>query len=101
MCGWDGALQRQAVGLEAAHVRWHSQDGPDDPEKGLALCSLHHRLLDLGVLGLTPDRHVLVADTFVASSESGERMGHELHDRPLPDDAPPIIRLGAWNGRQP
>ncbi|WP_345673008.1 phosphorothioated DNA-binding restriction endonuclease, partial [Streptomyces phyllanthi] len=41
-CGFDGALGRHPVGLEAAHVRWHSQDGPDDLSNGLALCSLHH-----------------------------------------------------------
>src|SRR5258705_8261649 len=28
MCGFDGALGRNPVRLEAAHVRWHSQDGP-------------------------------------------------------------------------
>ncbi len=88
MCGWDGALKKQPVGLEAAHVRWHSQHGPDDPTNGVALCSLHHRLLDLGVLGLTPDHHIQVADAFVSSSETGHRLGHELHDRPLRDPQP-------------
>ena len=29
MCGFDGALGRDPVGIEAAHVRWHSQQGPD------------------------------------------------------------------------
>ena len=28
MCGFDGALGRYPVGIEAAHVRWHSQEGP-------------------------------------------------------------------------
>lgn len=83
MCGWDGSLKTQPIGLEAAHIRWHSQGGSDDPDNGLALCSLHHKLLDLGVLGLTPDHHIEVADDYVASSEIGHRMGHELHDHPL------------------
>lgn len=39
------------MGLEAAHVQWHSQNGSDDVSNGLALCSLHHTLFDLGVLG--------------------------------------------------
>jgi putative restriction endonuclease len=47
-CGFDGALGRNPVGLEAAHVRRHSQDGPDEVSNGLALCSLHHTLFDLG-----------------------------------------------------
>ena len=40
MCGFDGALGRTPVGIEAACVRWHSQDGPDDVANGLALCAL-------------------------------------------------------------
>lgn len=55
-CGFDGALGRDPVGLEAAHVHWHSQDGPDEVNNGLALRSLHHSLFDLGVLGLLPGR---------------------------------------------
>jgi putative restriction endonuclease len=55
VCGFDGGLGRNPVGTEAAHVRWHSQDGPDEVANGLALCALHHVLLDLGVLGLTPE----------------------------------------------
>jgi hypothetical protein len=30
MCGFDGRLGRNPVAIEAAHVRWYSQDGPDD-----------------------------------------------------------------------
>jgi putative restriction endonuclease len=52
MCGFDGALGRNPVGIEAAHLRWHSHNGPDEVANGLALCALHHVLLDLGVLGL-------------------------------------------------
>jgi hypothetical protein len=39
------------IAPEAAHVRWFAFDGPDSLDKGLALYSLHHKLLDLGVLG--------------------------------------------------
>ena len=56
MCGFDGALGRYPVGIEAAHVRWHSQQGPDEIANALALCALHHALFDLGVLGITEDR---------------------------------------------
>jgi putative restriction endonuclease len=71
MCGFDGALGRTPVGIEAAHVRWHSQDGPDDVANGLALCALHHVLLDLGVLGLTADRRICVSGLYVARSDAG------------------------------
>ncbi len=44
MCGFDGALGRYPVGIEAAHVRWHSQQGPDEIANALALCALHPAL---------------------------------------------------------
>ncbi len=53
------------VGLQAAHVRGHSQHGPDDVADGLALCALHHMLLDLGVLGLTADWRISVSGLYV------------------------------------
>ena len=88
MCGWDGRAGTQPIGLEAAHIRWHSQGGPDEPDNGLSLCSLHHRLLDLGIIGLTPDRHIELSGDFTASSDVGHRLGHELHGRPLADPQP-------------
>lgn len=60
MCGFDGALGRHPVGIEAAHVRWHSQQGPDELGNALALCALHHTLFDLGVLGIGDDRRIRV-----------------------------------------
>lgn len=43
MCGWDGRVGQQAVGLAAAHVRWHGHEGPDTVDNGLSLCDLHHK----------------------------------------------------------
>ncbi|KAA2250753.1 restriction endonuclease [Solihabitans fulvus] len=103
MCGFDGALGRNPVGIEAAHVRWHSQDGPDELENAVALCALHHALLDLGVLGLTEDRRVRVSDLYVARSDAG-RAVDALADRPLRVPRPEhrVVAEGfiAWHGRQ-
>jgi putative restriction endonuclease len=82
MCGFDGALGRTPVGIEAAHVRWHSQNGPDDVANALALCALHHALLDLGVLGITEDRHIRVSQLYVARSDAG-RAVDALAGKPL------------------
>lgn len=71
MCGFDGALGRTPVALEAAHVQWHSQDGPDDPSNGVCLCELHHALFDLGVIGLTEDRTMTVSPLYVARTPAG------------------------------
>ena len=104
MCGYDGALGRDPAGLEAAHVFWHSQGGPDDADNGLALCSLHHVLFDLGAIGLNADLSVRVSPYYVARSEQGERLVYHLEGRPLFDPAPrhpvPSVTHVEWHSRQ-
>ncbi|MEO3976090.1 phosphorothioated DNA-binding restriction endonuclease [Streptomyces sp. CAU 1734] len=63
-CGFDGAIGRVPVGLEAAHVRWWAQRGPDELSNALCLCSLHHKLFDRGVLGLDGRRRIMVSREF-------------------------------------
>ncbi len=103
ICGFDGALGRNPVGLEAAHVRWHSQDGPDVVANGLALCALHHALFDLGVLGLTAERRIRVSGLYVARSDAG-RAVDLLAGRALiaPRPGQPVVEVDhiSWHGRQ-
>jgi putative restriction endonuclease len=82
MCGYDGALGRHPVGIEAAQVRWHSQRGPDEIPNALALCALHHALFDLGVLGITKERQIRVSSLYVARNEAG-RAVDALAGKPL------------------
>ncbi|HEY5990124.1 MAG TPA: HNH endonuclease [Streptosporangiaceae bacterium] len=104
MCGFDGALGRNPVALEAAHVRWHSQDGPDVVANGLALCALHHALFDLGVLGLTTDLRIRVSRLYVARSDAGRRAVDDLSGQSLlaPRPGQPVVELGhiSWHHRQ-
>ena len=104
MCGYDGALGRDPAGLDAAHVFWHSQGGPDDVDNGLALCSLHHVLFDLGALGLNTDLSVRVSPHYVARSELGERLVYHLEGKPLFDPAPrhpaPSSSHVEWHSKQ-
>jgi len=67
VCGFGARLDGQTQGVEAGHVRWHSHDGPDEVANGLALCSLHHKVFDLGLITLD-ESHKLV----VSSRVSGE-----------------------------
>ena len=103
MCGFDGALGRNPVGIEAAHVRWHSQDGPDVVANGLALCALHHALFDLGALGLTPEWRIRVSGLYVARSDSG-RAVDQLAGQALiaPRPGQPVVELEhiSWHSRQ-
>ena len=54
---------KRVLGLEAAQgIKWHQAGGPDTVENGLALCVMHHKLLDLGVYTLSNERTILVSD---------------------------------------
>ena len=81
-CGYDGQLAGACIGVEAAHVRWFAFDGPDTLDNGLALCVLHHKLFDVGVLGLDERLRVVVSKMFSARTEAG-RAVYDLHHRAL------------------
>lgn len=102
-CGFDGMLGRNPVGLQAAHIRWHSQDGPDEVRNGLALCALHHTLFDLGVLGLLPDLRIQVSQLYSARSPAGRALD-DLHGRtvtpPRHGRPTPAHEFVLWHGRQ-
>lgn len=80
------------VGLEAAHLRWHAFGGACEVNNGLALCVLHHRLLDLGTLTLTSDLRVEVSRLLSGPSA---RLLLEL------DGAPILQPLDAANRPRP
>ncbi len=62
VCGFDVRIDRQTICLEAAHVKWRQADGPDVVSNGLALCTMHHKMLDLGAYRLSADRRVIVSE---------------------------------------
>lgn len=80
-CGYDGLLDGSMAGLDAAHVRWWTHGGPDEAANGLCVCSLHHKLFDKGVLGITGQHRVAVPVHFVGRSEAAERLVVSLTDR--------------------
>ena len=85
-CGYDLRLNEVVFGIDAAHIKWHSQSGPDIVPNGLALCSLHHVALDSGALGLSQreDDEVvkLLVSSKVAGGEAARRLLN-LHGEPL------------------
>jgi len=69
VCGHDLRLGGEVVGLEAAHIRWFQAGGPDIEPNGLALCSLHHKLFDLGVFTVLSQQYTMVVSQHVTGSE--------------------------------
>jgi putative restriction endonuclease len=101
-CGYDGQFAGASVGIEAAHVRWFAFDGPDSLDNGLALCSLHHKLFDLGVLGLGNGLKVMVSARFSARTLAGRAI-YDLHGRelsPRPGTAVPAAHHVSWHAQQ-
>lgn len=101
-CGFDGQAGGAPVGLEAAHVRWWALDGPDDLDNGLALCMLHHKLFDRGMLGLDDHRAVMVSQRFTARTAAGRAL-YELHGQrltPRPGTPLPAPHHAAWHREQ-
>jgi len=54
VCGFDLRIGNVTAGLEAAHIQWFTAGGPDLETNGLAMCALHHKLLDLGAFTVEP-----------------------------------------------
>ncbi|GAA2760150.1 phosphorothioated DNA-binding restriction endonuclease [Actinopolymorpha rutila] len=101
-CGFDGQIGGATVGIDAAHVRWFAFDGPDSLDNGLALCTLHHKLFDLGAVGLTAELTIQVSTMFTARTGTGRQV-YELHGRELarrPGTAPPAHAHVTWHTTQ-
>jgi putative restriction endonuclease len=82
MCGFDGRLGFSVLALEAAHIMWHALGGPDEPNNGILLCSIHHKAFDRGAIGLTNDCRIKVSQHV----QGGSRVIHlitELAGNPL------------------
>jgi len=102
-CEFNGRLGNTDLALEAAHIKWHAAGGPDEPNNGLLLCSIHHKALDRGAIGITQDRHIQVSQDL----HGGEQV-HELIVRlngrplrsPLDPEASPHEDFIAWHQRE-
>ncbi len=107
VCGFETRVANVLVGVDAAHLWWHGHGGPDDVANGVALCALHHRLLDRGAFTLaapsTHERMVVVADD--AHGGAGfERWLLAFHGQPLAAPVQPGDRVAepsmGWHRRE-
>lgn len=84
MCGFDGRLGFADLALEAAHIKWFALGGPDEPNNGVLLCSIHHKALDRGAVSLGDDRRILVSQDLhggpIVSTLLLDLAGRSLHE---------------------
>lgn len=66
---WSMRLGDTLVGLEAAHIKWHTSGGPAIEGNGLALQCLMHKLFDRGAFTLSVEKKPVVLVSQHVNSE--------------------------------
>lgn len=82
VCDWQLIADGVVEGLDAAHVKWHAADGPDEVSNGLALCSLHHKALDRGWYGIDDTGRVRISHAVSGNHAFASMLGR-FDDKPL------------------
>ena len=102
LCELDVRVEGQPIGLEAAHIKWHSARGPARVENGMTLCVLHHKFFDSGLFTVLSDLTVCVGGLAVGESveESLNKYGGSVLSV-IPDcpDLRPASRFLEWHKR--
>ena len=86
ICDFDVRLDEDLLALDAAHIKWHAFEGPDEVPNGLALCTLHHRALDRGAIGLKPsgsERFTLLVSQELSGTSEAFRQLVDARGRPV------------------
>ena len=103
VCGFNLRLGTADVALEAAHIMWHEAGGPDVECNGLALCTMHHKLLDRGVFTVSTERCLLVSQDVSGPHGLDEQL-LRFHARPIREpqsrEYMPSLQYLAWHGDQ-
>jgi putative restriction endonuclease len=103
VCGFDLRIGDELVGLEAAHIRWHAFEGPDQVPNGLALCSLHHKLFDRGAFTLDENLELLASEEVTGGARLEDWLiGHHGQGirAPQREEYRPLPEYLAWHQRE-
>ena len=86
VCGHDLRMGQQSIGLEAAHIKWFQANGPDEVPNGIAMCSLHHKVFDLGAFKILPGTYQMVFSQHLNGSEAASHrmLAYHGHGMILP-----------------
>lgn len=103
VCGFTSRLGNVLVGVEGAHIKWHQAGGPDTPSNGVALCPLHHKLFDRGVISLDKDHRLMVSE-LATGSTLFEHLVTTFHGQklkmPIRTSYNPDASFVAWHARE-
>lgn len=94
VCGFNLRIKHAPAGVEAAHIRWHAMNGPDEVSNGLALCTMHHKLFDLGAMTVNSNIQVVVSSLTNGTGKEwwltpfeGKEIRRPQAKYPLPEEA--------------
>ena len=99
VCSFAIRLPDKVLALDAAHIRWHGANGPDEVGNGMALCVMHHKLFDTGAFTVVPDDLTVIVARSVSGSGSKRWLGR-FDRRPLrvrPERDPPEATHLKWH----
>lgn len=104
VCSHDLRLAGEVVGLDAAHIQWFQAGGPDVEPNGLALCSLHHKLFDLGVFTVLPAGYTMAVSQLLTGSDDAKARMLTYHGAalimPQSKSCLPAVDYLAWHKKQ-
>ncbi len=81
ICDYQVQMDGRHLALEAAHIKWHAACGPDVESNGIAMCSLHHKLFDMGAF--TVSEGLFVVSECVYGNGGLEHTLLRYHGRPI------------------
>ena len=105
VCGYGLRMRDETIGLDAAHIQWRVQKGPDLVSNGLALCVLHRAAFDRGAFGLRPEAEgfsVMVSRTVGDQGDAVRRLSPLDGGRilmPATAEAAPKPKFVAWHAK--
>jgi putative restriction endonuclease len=103
LCGLDLRIGNVTIALDAAHIQWHQAGGPDVEANGVALCSLHHKVFDLGAFTIHTDRRILVSELAHGAGRFEEALlrhhGKQI-SRPMRPEHGPALAYLEWHRRE-
>lgn len=103
ICASSILVGSNTVGIEAAHIVWHKDFGPNIVQNGIALCMMHHKLFDKGAFTLQCD-DLVVSVSDIATGQGynellGQYQGQPMQVIPYERDRPDCKFL-EWHHRE-
>ena len=103
VCRLDIRLGQITIGLDAAHIRWHQTDGPDEVSNGIALCAFHHKAFDYGCFMIRSDGTIAISE-LLTGNDGLEEMLDRFHgkkiDLPVHPDHHPTRDHLEWHKKE-